>query len=469
MSFFCSRWVGGVLVGVLLCAGPVWSQSASSQDGLGQDKAVQDKAVQEKAGVAQPGNSGTPADAASTELTKAEAAMAKSDWKTAEPILNAWLAAHPADGQALFDSGYIADAQGRNDDAIAQYQKAVSADPKLLGAQVSLGLLLARVGRQDEARQALRAATTLPADGDSSVSGVEAKARAWRALAQIDAAGIDGKADPQQASIDLLEALKISPETVSDTLLSANLAEANHDEAGAEAAYRRVLQITPDSGPAVAGLAHSLIAEKKYPEAQELLEGGLKKTPEDAAMTAQLAVVLVAQDKAEALPLLEKFHTQHPKDATMTRMLAEVNADAGEYATSDQLYVGLLADDPNNAELLTGHGQNLIRLHRDAEALKAFQAATEIDETDGDAWNGLAFAAFQTHQPGITIHALTVRSKYLPENATIYFLWATAYDTLHDKKQAVAYYHHFLDSAAGKLPDQEWQARQRLAILEKTP
>jgi hypothetical protein len=62
-----------------------------------------------------------------------------------------------------------------------------------------------------------------------------------------------------------------------------------------------------------------------------------------------------------------------------------------------------------------------------------------------------------------------VRSKYLPENATIYFLWATAYDTLHDKKQAVAYYHHFLDSAAGKLPDQEWQARQRLAILEKTP
>jgi len=150
-------------------------------------------------------------------------------------------------------------------------------------------------------------------------------------------------------------------------------------------------------------------------------------------------------------------------------MLAQVEADAGEYEVSDQLYVSLLAASPKDADLLAGHGQNLIRLRRYPEALKAFQSATDIDETNGEAWNGLAFAAFQTHQPAITLHALTVRSKYLPESATIYFLWATAYDTLHDKKQAVAYYHRFLDSAGGKFPDQEWQARQRLALMEKAP
>jgi hypothetical protein len=33
----------------------------------------------------------------------------------------------------------------------------------------------------------------------------------------------------------------------------------------------------------------------------------------------------------------------------------------------------------------------------------------------------------------------------------------------------VAYYHHFLDVAAGKYPNQEWQARQRLQLLEKKP
>jgi len=44
-------------------------------------------------------------------------------------------------------------------------------------------------------------------------------------------------------------------------------------------------------------------------------------------LTAQLATVLAAQDKAEALPLLQKLHDAHPKDAAITRMLAEVLAE----------------------------------------------------------------------------------------------------------------------------------------------
>jgi tetratricopeptide (TPR) repeat protein len=182
-----------------------------------------------------------------------------------------------------------------------------------------------------------------------------------------------------------------------------------------------------------------------------------------------MAAVLVAQDDAGALPLLQQFHKSHPQDTTITRMLAKVLADAGEYADSDRFYITLLSATPGDADLLAGHGQNLIRLNRYPEALKAFQQATDLDETNGQAWNGLAFAAFKTHQPEVTLHALTVRSKYLPENASIDFLWATAYDTLHDKKSAAAYYHRFLDSSGGKFPDQEWQARQRLALLEKTP
>ena len=429
---------------------PAWAQDASS--------------AQEKPAASE---ASTPAeqDAASAEVAKAEAAMINSDWKTAEPILDSWLAAHPADARALFDAGYLADAQGRNDDAISLYRKAVNANPKSFEAQISLGLLLARLGKPAEARPVLETATTL----DPGVATPAAKAKAWRALAQINMAGVDGKADPAQASIDLLEALKLSSETEDDTLMAARLAEANGDSAGAEAAYRRVLKKDPDSSTANAGLAHLLIVQKKYPDAEDLLQAALKKEPDDPALTAQLAAVLVAEDKAEALPLLKQFHEKHPQDLSITRMLAQVNADAGEYADSDQLYVTLLAASPRDPDLLAGHGQNLIRLHRYAEALTAFQKATEIDETNGEAWNGLAFAAFETHQPAITIHALTVRSKYLPESATIYFLWATAYDTLHDKKQAVAYYHRFLETSAGKLPDQEWQARQRLALLEKTP
>jgi predicted Zn-dependent protease len=148
-------------------------------------------------------------------------------------------------------------------------------------------------------------------------------------------------------------------------------------------------------------------------------------------------------------------------------MLAAVLADAGDYAGSDHLYAALLAASPSDPALLVAHGQNLVRQIRYAEAFTAFNKATQADPANADSWSGLAFAASHTNQPAVTLHALTMRSKYLPEVPSTYFLWATAYDTLHQNAQAAAYYQHFLDSAAGKFPDQEWQARQRLKLLNK--
>jgi hypothetical protein len=60
-----------------------------------------------------------------------------------------------------------------------------------------------------------------------------------------------------------------------------------------------------------------------------------------------------------------------------------------------------------------------------------------------------------------------MRSRYQPDNASTLSLWAISYDSLHQKQQAAAYYRRFLEAAAGKMPDQEWQARQRLQILAK--
>jgi cytochrome c-type biogenesis protein CcmH/NrfG len=114
-----------------------------------------------------------------------------------------------------------------------------------------------------------------------------------------------------------------------------------------------------------------------------------------------------------------------------------------------------------------GHGQNLIRLLHYPDAFAAFDKATQLDPANADGWSGLAFASSRTNQPSVTLHALTMRSKFLPEVPSTYFLWATSCDTLHQKAQAIAYYHHFLDAAAGKFPEQEWQARQRLLLLEK--
>jgi Flp pilus assembly protein TadD len=280
-------------------------------------------------------------------------------------------------------------------------------------------------------------------------------------------ARIDRATDPAAASNDLLEALKLSPETPQDTLLAAELAEQAGQNDAAETAYRRVLARNPHSVPANAGLAHILILRKQYPDAETLLRAALLSAPDDPTLNAQLAAVLAAEDNAEALPLLQKLHDAHPADPAITRMLAQVLAVAGDYAGSDHLNIQLLASNPQDANLLVAHGQNLVRLARFTEAFTAFDKAAQIDPANSDAWSGLAFAAFRTSRPDVTLHALTMRSRTLPENPATLFLWAQAYDSLHQKQQAAAYYHRFLQAAAGKMPDQEGQARQRLQILEK--
>jgi tetratricopeptide (TPR) repeat protein len=399
-----------------------------------------------------------PADAPSQQVQEAEALLAQSNWKAASDKLTAYLAAHPTDAHALFDAGYAADAQSYPDDAAAFYRRAIAADNSLLEAHLSLGLLLARQNRLDEARPELHAATEL----NAGENGPAFRARAWRALAQVDRTS-----DPAAASNDLIEALKLTPETPEDTLLAAELADSAGEWDAAEKAYRRLLAKDPKSTQVTAGLAHVLIVKKNYPEAETLLRTALESNPNDPALTAQLAVVLAAQDKGEALPLLEKLHTDHPADTAITRMLAQIRAEAGDAEGSDQLYTALLAASPHDTELLIGHGQNLIRLLHFTEAYQVFTRATQSAPSNPDGWSGLAFAASKTNRPSEAIHALTVRSQFLPDSASTYFLWATSYDALHDRAHAADYYHRFLDAAQGKFPDQEWQARQRLLALEK--
>jgi len=403
-------------------------------------------------------NPPSPPESPAQQVIDAEALIVKSDWKGAEAKLTPWLADHPTDARALFDAGYAADGQNKLDEAAGLYRRAVDADTKRFEAHLLLGLLLAREGKPNEARPELEAATKL----DPGDAGQAAKARAWRALAQIDRSD-----NPSEASNDLLEALKLTPETPQDTLLAAELAEKTGQSDAAEGAYRRLLASDPGNPQANAGLAHLLISRKQFQDAENLLRAALGKSPDDPALSAQLAAALAAQDKAEALPMLEKLHTAHPDDPAIARMLAEVKSEAGDAAGSDQLYTTLLRSHPDDPDLLIAHGQNLIRQLKFAEAFSAFNRATDLDAANPDGWSGLAFAASKLGKPEITLHALTMRSKYLPDIPSTYFLWATSYDTLHDKAAAITYYHHFLEAAAGEYPNQEWQARQRLLVLEK--
>jgi predicted Zn-dependent protease len=108
----------------------------------------------------------------------------------------------------------------------------------------------------------------------------------------------------------------------------------------------------------------------------------------------------------------------------------------------------------------------LLKQKKFSEAQNELSRAVDLQPNSGTAWGDLAVAANENKDYATAIKAVDVRSKYLPDTPITYFLRATAYDHLHDSKQAAKYYHQFLDTADAKFSDQIWQAKHRLIALE---
>ncbi|AXC12573.1 hypothetical protein ACPOL_3280 [Acidisarcina polymorpha] len=397
---------------------------------------------------------------ATTPLAEAEGQMALQNYEPARKLLQPWLTDHPADARALFDVGYIEDAENHPDVAIEDYQKSIAADAKAFEPRLSLGLLLARRDRSQEAIEQLRQAVAL----EPNPPNPGAQAQAFRALARLERTS-----DPASAKEHLLEALRLGPEQPDDVLLTAEIATANDDDVTAEAAYRRVLAKQPESSAATAGLVHLLLKQKKYAEAEPLLRSALSRDPQDPALNSQLASTLTYEGKqGEAVGILERLHQMKPEDALIGGMLADAYTQNGNPEKAEPILTDLLKKSPQNADLLSARGENLLQEHRYPEAIAALQAALKVAPENADDWMSLAIAASQDKQYAVVLEALSMRAKYAEENAGSHFLRATAYDNLHQSKQAVEYYEKFLASSAGKFPDQEWEAQHRLIALGKS-
>jgi tetratricopeptide (TPR) repeat protein len=112
-------------------------------------------------------------------------------------------------------------------------------------------------------------------------------------------------------------------------------------------------------------------------------------------------------------------------------------------------------------------GRALLLQKKFPEAQQEFLAAVRLKRDLPDTYIDLAFAASENKNYELAIRALNGRAMLNADMPAIcYFLRASAYDHLRDYKQASADYHLFLNSAAGKYPDQEWQARHRLIAIE---
>jgi tetratricopeptide (TPR) repeat protein len=429
-------------------------------------------AVATSAGVAQQLPPGTHSvddhaqqNAMSAQISEAESALEKQDYKTAEAKLKVLASANPKDGRVQYDLGFAEERNGEEADAAKAYAASIGAIPEFAEPKVALGLLDARSGRIEAAHKQLTDAAMI------QTAAPELRARALRALAHLDE-----MSNPDAAREELLAALKLTPETPDDVLMGAELADRAGDAADAIPAYQRALKLMPGDLDATAGLAHALQHAGKLADADAVLTPALKEHPNDVRLVAQAASLYAAEGKAaDAIPLVVQLRASDAKiaaDPDMTRLLAQLEYVNGDNVEAEKLYTELLVARPNDPMLLDALGSAQVKQGKDAEAEVTFvkavkmRAAFHDDQAWGEAEGHLAFAASKNNDPQTSLAALDARSTVLPNSPTSLFLQATAHDKLHQNKQAIAAYRAFLAIAGDKFPDQTFQAQHRIIALQ---
>ena len=391
------------------------------------------------------------------ELTQAEGFIEKHDYAAAEPLLHKVLDHDPANYVAWFDLGFVENALGRIDDSVAAYRKSVAAKPEVFESNLNLGLQLAKTNQPD-AEQFLRAATQLKPTSQVS----EGQFRAWLSLAHV----IE-QSKPGEALAAYQQAETLQPKDPEPHISAGILLEKQNRFGDAEQEYKGALTLDPQAADAITGLANIYMRGRRFGEAEEFLRKLVALHPDDAAGHLQLGRVLAANGQNDvAIVELQAGIKLAPVELSARRELADLYAAAGKNDEAESAYRVLVGEYPNDAELHRGLGQALLRQKKFAPAQEEFVAAVKLKPDFGEAYGDLAFAANENKNYALTIKALDARMKFIPDVPVTYFLRASAYDHLHDYKQAAANYHLFLNTANGKYPDQEWQAKHRLIAIE---
>ncbi|MGA7930109.1 MAG: tetratricopeptide repeat protein [Candidatus Sulfotelmatobacter sp.] len=391
------------------------------------------------------------------ELTVAEAAIETKNYSAAESLLRKLVEHDPASYVAWFDLGFVENAVGKVDDSIAAYRKSVAAKPDVFESNLNLGLQLAKSGQPD-AEQYLRAATHLTPTSHPA----EGQYRAWLSLAET----IE-KSKPEEALAAYEHAATLQPKEAEPHLSAGQLFERGNKFADAEQEYKQALALDSRSSDAVIGLANVYMRGRRFPEAEDYLRRLLVAHADSAPVHIQLGRVLAAEGKTDAaMAELQAGIKLSPGDDAAQRDLADLYTSAGKNDLAEAAYRGLLAAHPNEAELHRLLGKALLLQKKSTEAQQEFINAVTIRPGLGEAYGDLAFAAGENKQYPLVIRALDARAKLLPEIPITYFMRASAYDHLRDFKQAAANYHLFLNTASGKYPEQEWQAKHRLIAIE---
>jgi Flp pilus assembly protein TadD len=384
-------------------------------------------------------------------LDEAQAALDKNDYNAAIPLLQKFIAEKPDVAWAHFQLGYAYTALKQTDQARAEYEKAVTLDPKMTEAQLNLGILLLEKEPAAAVEPLRKAVESLPS---------QSRPRYLLGLA------LERTGDWQGAADSFEGAARLDPKDEDALTELARIYLKHNRAADAEAKFRAALAIDPKSPEALQGLALSLDEQKK-PEAASAYRDYLAVRPQDNGARERLVHFLVEQQQFDAaLAEMNKANNGQPSLESL-KLQADIEIGQKKLDAAVATLKQAIALAPNDPQLHGGLGRTYLQMRNFPEAEKELKAALQLDRNNLTYWKDLSSTFYLSGNCPGALATLDVIAKAETPGAGPWFIRALCYDKLNQVQPALDAYRKFLALDDNKNPDQVWQANQRIHVLEK--
>src|SRR5713101_6300943 len=449
MSLVHFRSIGTAILLCGLCAGgepaaaggaPLGNQSSPSPQSSKSKSPVQSKRQK----VANPLND---------LLDEAQRDIDKSNFEAAVAPLQKVIAEQPEFAYAHFQLAYVYTALKKTDEARAEYVRTIAIDPKMSEAYLNLGMML--LDKQENA------AAVAPLRKAVELLPAQSRPRYLLAVALDRSGNRAGAAESFEALLHL------DPNDITAINYMGWGALREGKPEGAEARFRRALEVQPKETEARRGLAQSLDAQKK-PEAAAAYRDYLELIPSDSEARSRLVHLLVEQKENDAaLAELDRLDGGKQPTLESLKLRADIQIAGKKWDDSIATLRQALVMAPNEAQLHGGLGRILLQKRDFVDAEEELRIALRLDGKNLAYWKDLSSTFFLGGNYPAALATLDEIAKMEQPGAGVWFIRAICYDKLNQPKLALEAYQKFLGLDQDKNPDQVWQAKERSKVLQR--
>ncbi len=386
-------------------------------------------------------------------LKQANEAIDKMNFAAAIDPLQKYISQNPDEAYPHFQLGYAYAGLKRSDEAKQEFSRAISLDPKMAAAYQNLGLVLMESDPEAAADAFHHAADLLPTDSHLRFLAGYALERAGKLPESID---------------QYRSAVGISPKDYEAQFALGRALLRSNDATGAEEHFRAALEAKGGAAPAQLGLANALLQEKKYGPAADAFAEYLKTNPGDKVAHFQRAEALLNLERLDdALAELDNSSGAAAPPADALKMRGEILMRQKKWSDSAAALKQAMAAAPQDNEITEWLGHVDIELRDYPAAIGVLQQAHARDPQSADALSDLANAFYLNENYGQALAALDLLAKLETPPPGSWFVRAICYDKVSRKAEAIDAYQKFLDQDHGQHDTQDFQARQRILVLQK--